>query len=341
MLEKNSSEALKRARRCLILQPGAIGDCLLTLPLAHFIKRNLKVGAVDLIARGEYAGFLPGRSCIDSIRTIDSVNMHKLFLACDSFEVEQNDELIDLFAGFCYVVSFMGKADSDFERNLIFTVNCSNSSEVILLEQIPSIFENEHISAGHIKNFILQSGLKTTADNCSFEGQLINVLHSDITAGRDILKSFGIKDKNTLIIMHPGAGNIKKCWNLSNYICLAKTLQRQGKQAVFLLGPAELEKFSKARLDSISDTAVTLTQLSLTEVLQVISCADCFIGNDSGITHLAATLGIKTVALFGHTNPKVYRPLGPDVTVIQNENVEFASAPSVEMQQKVLEALDS
>jgi ADP-heptose:LPS heptosyltransferase len=42
------------------------------------------------------------------------------------------------------------------------------------------------------------------------------------------------------------------------------------------------------------------------------NCADCFIGNDSGISHLAWAMGKKTIALFGPTNPAQYRPLGPN-----------------------------
>ena len=90
------------------------------------------------------------------------------------------------------------------------------------------------------------------------------------------------------------------------------------------------------QLIDISNTAVFLARLSLTEVLQILSSADVFVGNDSGITHLAAAIGTETIALFGPTDSAVYRPLGPGVSVIEDKNPAFVSEPSRDLQQRVL-----
>ena len=50
----------------------------------------------------------------------------------------------------------------------------------------------------------------------------------------------------------------------------------------------------------------------------MISAADGFVGNDSGITHLAAALGIPAIALFGPTDPAVWGPRGENVLVIRS-----------------------
>ena len=68
--------------------------------------------------------------------------------------------------------------------------------------------------------------------------------------------------------------------------------------------------------------------LTLNEVVQLISCSDCFIGNDSGITQLAGALGKKTVAIFGPTNTQLYRPIGPSVKTIEFEDYEFSQPSS-------------
>ena len=81
------------------------------------------------------------------------------------------------------------------------------------------------------------------------------------------------------------------------------------------------------------------SNLQLSEVLALLSCADIFVGNDSGITHLAATLGLKTIAVFGPTNPEVYRPIGPEVTVFEDKNNFFADKPSPDLQYKLLDTL--
>jgi ADP-heptose:LPS heptosyltransferase len=86
--------------------------------------------------------------------------------------------------------------------------------------------------------------------------------------------------------------------------------------------------------------------------LELLSCADAFLGNDSGITHLAAAMGVKTIAVFGPTNPAIYSPIGPDVTVVASSDLaspteagfakagaDFAKKPSVSLQKELLAAL--
>jgi hypothetical protein len=340
MLKEKASRAVAISRRCLILQPGAVGDCILTLPLANFIKKQLKVGAVDMIARTDYTGYFPQRTCIDSLRSLDSVDTHRLFAPKTEFHLGDKDTLIELLAGYSYIVSFMGTPDSDFEQNLIFTVNCSNSAEVIILQQIHES-PADHISTIHIRNFLDQYDIGTCDYEFSHDDQLINILHSDISSGREILNAHDIDEKKKLVVMHPGSGSTKKSWHLSNFISLADRFKKTDKQVVFLLGSAELERFSRAQLAAIEDIAAVISNASLNQVLQVLACSNCFIGNDSGITHMAAALGIKTIALFGPTDPQIYRPLGPDVTVIKDKTETFSQSPSGDLQQRVFELLKS
>ncbi len=77
----------------------------------------------------------------------------------------------------------------------------------------------------------------------------------------------------------------------------------------------------------------------MTQVVCLLSCSDGFIGNDSGITHLAAGMGVRTLVVFGPTNPAVYKPIGPAVTVFASGRTAFAEKPSAALQQEVLEVL--
>ena len=73
--------------------------------------------------------------------------------------------------------------------------------------------------------------------------------------------------------------------------------------------------------------------------MELLSHATAFIGNDSGITHLAAGAGVRTIALFGPTNPVVYKPIGPDVRIITDNTSIFAQKPSTSLQSELLNAL--
>ena len=137
-LREKLAIAAQQGRRGVILQPGAIGDCILTLPLAELMKETVCPGGVDIIGHTEYLGMLPGRSCVDAVKSLDSISLHRLFAGEGDFEVADGDPLIMAFAGYSWIASFLGEPDSHFEKNLIFTVNCSNSAEVITLAMKPA-----------------------------------------------------------------------------------------------------------------------------------------------------------------------------------------------------------
>ena len=65
-----------------------------------------------------------------------------------------------------------------------------------------------------------------------------------------------------------------------------------------------------------------LENVPLLEVAEHLQQCEGYLGNDSGITHLAAMLGVPTLALFGPTDPLIWRPLGPSVRVIREHPLE-------------------
>jgi heptosyltransferase-2 len=337
LLREKSAQAARQAHRAVIVQPGAIGDCILTLPLVGFMKDCLGLGAIDILGHTEYIGFLPGRTCVDGIRSIDLLEMHRLFVETKKFDLADGDSLINAFADYSWIVTFLGEPESNFEQNLIFTANCSHSAEVITLStKAPQDFSN-HITDFYTLQFVSQSGLLLQPPSAKPKEHLIVPTKADIKVGREMLGEAGIAPSEKVVVIQPGSGGAKKCWHIDNFLAIASQLISQGIQVVFLLGPAELDRFSEATIKSIKGIAKYLTDLSLTEVLGLLSCADGFIGNDSGITHLAAGLGIKTLAVFGPTDPAVYKPLGPAVSVLTDGSASFVERPSPTLQKELLE----
>ena len=72
-----------------------------------------------------------------------------------------------------------------------------------------------------------------------------------------------------------------------------------------------------------------LTHAPLLEVAHQLQQCRCYLGNNSGITHLAAMLGVPTVAIFGPTDPKIWRPVGPCVKVIHEPKLEDVTVNAV------------
>jgi heptosyltransferase-3 len=339
LLMEKGAEAAQKARCGVILQPGAIGDCILTLPLVEFMKDCLGLGTVDILGHTEYLGILPGRTCADGIRSIDAVDLHRLFAETKTFDLADGDPLISVFADYAWIVTFLGEPNSDFEQNLIFTANCSHSAEIITLSmKLPEKF-SAHITDFLIQQFVAQSGLSLEPRPIRPDSVLIKATKADVSRGREMLKETGLELSEKLVVIQPGGGALDKCWHLDNFLAIAKELSSKSIKVLFLLGPAELDRFTNAAIKKINSVAKCLTDLSLTQVLGLLSCADRFVGNDSGITHLAAGLGVKTIAVFGPTNPDVYRPIGPAVTVFANRSTAFTKKPSSRLQRKLTEVL--
>ncbi len=338
-LREKLAIASQQGRRGVILQPGAIGDCILTLPLAELMKETVCSGGVDIIGHTEYLGVLPGRSCVDAVKSLDSISLHRLFAGEGDFEVADGDPLIMAFAGYSWIASFLGEPDSHFEKNLIFTVNCSNSAEVITLEMKPADGHNIHVSDFYRKQFVEQNQLLSQEHNSAISMPLIRPTQADIYRGKEILAENGIKPTVKPVVIHPGSGGAHKCWHLDNFLAVARMLEEEGTDSVFLLGPAEMERFSESTISYIRELGKLLTDLPLSDVLAILSCSRAFLGNDSGITHLASAVGVRTVAVFGPTDPTIYRPIGSAVTILQNNTPDFTGATSEDLQNKAAAVL--
>lgn len=340
MLREKGAEAARKMHRGLILQPGAIGDCILTLPLAAFMKETLRLGGIDLLGHTEYIGILPGRSCVDGVRSIDSIDLHRLYAETKTFQLADPDPLIAAFADYAWIATFLGEPGGSFEENLVFTANCSHSAEVFTLSLKPPHGSSEHVADFYIRQFVSQAELTPPASPLPTGDCLIQATQADAETGRGLLREAGIDPDGRLVVIQPGSGGPTKCWCMENFLAIAQELAPEGVEVIFLLGPAERDRFSAAMVrDQISRVATYLTDLSLTQVLALLNCVDGFIGNDSGITHLSAAMGVRTLAVFGPTNPAVYKPIGPEVTVFSSSSAAFAKKPSARLQRKLLEVL--
>jgi len=107
-------------------------------------------------------------------------------------------------------------------------------------------------------------------------------------------------------VIHPFSGSSKKNWPLERFRELARQLSEH-VPVHLCAGPAETLD-GAVRFDDLYQLACWL------------ACARVYIGNDSGITHLAAAAGAPVVALFGPTDPSVWAPRGERVRVVATEH---------------------
>ncbi len=339
LVERKHAESIRQQQRGLIIQPGAVGDCILTLPLARLLKETLRLGGVDLLGHMDYTDYFPQRTHIDSVRSIDSLDLHRLFHDPKTFDLDQHDPLITTFADYNWILSFLGGPDSAFEKNLVYTVHCSHSAEIISLDLNPTDAYDRHITEFYCQQLIEQCG-ETISNRHDHANIMIQPTAADFNRGRHLLQENDVDLHRPLFVIHPGSGGTGKCWHLDNFVHIARHLLDQNQQVVFLLGPAESERWPIQVIETLEQTAALLMGRPLLDVLAVLCCADGFIGNDSGIGHLAAALGRPSCIVFGPTNPCVYRPLGPKVFTVCDPHDRFTVRPCQDRQQQVLQALD-
>ncbi len=330
MVQEEEERANRNRRRGCIICPGAIGDCLLTLPLAHFVKSAFDLGGIDFIGRTEYIDFYPGRTCIDGIKSVESIEFHRLFEDQRLFSVEENDQLVNVFSPYERIISFMGDGDANFEANFIFTVNCSRPADVTILPIADNSSSDIHVSEFYIRAYMRDHEALLVSPVFEAAACSLRAHFSDAQEGRKILDAVHIDPDDRLVVVHPGSGGAAKCWHPDNFCEVARRLRRDGIQVLFLCGPAEGERMDSETRKRLADVACCLSGLDLTAVLQVLTWADAYMGNDSGISHMAGAVGKAAFAIFGPTDPRRYRPLGPRVHVLTPSAASFMEPASGE-----------
>ncbi len=248
---------------------------------------------MDLLARTEYGELLPAAI---QTRSLECYEISRLFVSGADEEVS----LRRFFGSYACIYSWMGSAQQNFVRNL-----------GVLSEGQLRIFPfRPFASRVHMTDYFL---------SCVGEGHPVEILldipiRSETLAWRRrFWRQSGLEGKKVLILS-PGSGAIEKNWPPEFYIEVAEWWEKKiGGESVVLWGPVEEER---AQNGDPWGRARVVRGLELAKAAALIRQSDLYLGNDSGATHLAAVLGIETVALFGPTDPVQWAPRGKRVTVI-------------------------
>lgn len=129
-----------------------------------------------------------------------------------------------------------------------------------------------------------------------------------------------LPQEGEFLVAAPGSGCPAKNWPLAHYYEIMRALSWEHPfPVVWVTGPAEAAWQPYLAGLARAQGHYLLHERSLPEVAQVLARARLYLGNDSGLTHLAAAAGARQVlALFGPTDPVVWAPFGDSVTVAQS-----------------------
>jgi ADP-heptose:LPS heptosyltransferase len=197
----------------------------------------------------------------------------------------------------------------DLDGNLSKTIKAIGVRDVI----VRSPFSTE-IRATHQCDRFLESMNEPPFEHTG--DLLLKVTEPLIQYGRVRLESAGLSIGQSLAVIHPGSGSANKCVAPEILSTVIRTLHMSNVTPVVLEGPADRKQVERL-LQSFLNPPIVLRELDLLTVAGVLAQARLYIGQDSGITHMAGLIGIATIALFGPTDPARWAPRGTHVTVMR------------------------
>ena len=136
-------------------------------------------------------------------------------------------------------------------------------------------------------------------------------------------------------LVHPGSGGAAKCWPMARWVEAVGRLREAGGSVRVICGHVEMETWSaedKQRLAEVDAELVPHLPGLAALLEQHREAGGGYVGVDSGPTHLAAATGLATVALFGPSDPRLWRPMGERVRVVapaQPEAMDWLSVDRV------------
>lgn len=274
--------------RLLIIHHGALGDVITTFPAILRLRRSF--GSIDALLRGGLGKLAAELKVVDRWFALEAAAFASLY-------AESVDPAVkSLLCAYDSIVLF------SFSRKLQENINKITEKRIHLIPPRPDVDQNIHVTS-HIAANLAKSGMIDDTDN-----DLDSLLFSKISSDR--------RYDPAKVYFHPGSGSRKKNWEAANFIETAAILMSNGYTTEFILGPAE--HFMAESLQAQGNDKIKIHIFDdLLELTLLLQKAGGFIGNDSGISHLAAFLGLPTVAVFGPSDPQRWKPVGRFVKTVR------------------------
>ena len=288
----------------LIIHQGALGDFILSLPAIAAIRRSHPGSAVEIWGYPDILRLVEGRFYADAIASINQAGMSRLY----SEQATAPDGLVSRIRRFDLVILFGCELQGTFADNV-------RKHWVLALNRISSFPKEDGIT--HVIDHQLS---QLSAMGIPAAGDIPELFPSgeDEKHARHFFDAHAIEPDDFTVAIHIGSGSRKKVWPPDRFAQLAETLvTRSGARVVVLTGPADAEQERAFRERTPSGTAIVLNCHPLPEIAAILKRCSVFVGNDSGITHLAAASGAPVIALFGPADPRVWGPRGKSVTLLR------------------------
>jgi len=284
--------------KILAVHPGALGDVI----LFGWLMSNLP-GEVTLVAKMPQAGLVEGLGMVEGVMDFDALPMHELFFIDDPPEQSSLDRLIGCYDGL--ISCLAGREDASSRR---LARMCGAGASAFLPIRPPEGYTGHLLE--HWAEFFLD------CDPPVITCPARPVPPDWRKMGLERLSSAGVPVDGDLLVIHPGSGGGGKNWPLERFVGIARRisdLKPGSYRPLFVVGPVESDRWDPIVLEGLKAEFTVVVNPPVEDLAGMLSLAKGYIGNDSGVSHLAGVVGVPSVVLFGPTDPGHFAPLGPAV----------------------------
>ncbi len=299
---------MARSGKILVIRGGAIGDFILTLPVLKALRTMFPSAGVEVLCSHRVGDLAVASGHADDFRPLEARGLAPFFAPNGQLDADWRM----YFNRFAVVISYLFDYDGTFQSNVLK----SGAMQFIQGIHRPSDTATNHASDQLLKT--LEAVAIFDADG-SPELRFEETSASGKKAGQE-----------AVVALHPGSGSESKNWPLNRWLILAEALAADPRIRILLVGGEADQK----RLQAITrvlpaDRTTQLFQQPLTQVARELQSASLFVGHDSGISHLAAAIGLRGILLWGPTNEVVWRPRSERFDVIRHPAGIAAIQPDV------------
>ncbi len=307
--------------KILIIRGGALGDFVLTLPAIQLMRRNFPDTRIEVLGYPNVMPMAEIAGLTDGTRSMEYGPLSLFFVP----GAELPADLVDYFASFDVVISYLYDPDGYFEGNL------RKAGVETLIRGPHKVLEDpgEPIPAATQLAKPLE--------------QLALFLDEPFVHLFDPEESPPTRQSGPVIAIHPGSGSPRKNWSYEGWIDVATSLLEKWPDTQFAIISGEAEDQTISQFLALAEDASLplrhLLHLSLPDLTNELRSADLFLGHDTGVGHVAAACGIPSVLLFGPTNPDIWAPQNPNVFILQAPSQDLSRISSRAICEKVFEVL--
>jgi len=287
--------------RVLIVRLRSIGDTVLATPSIFALKRFLPHAQIDILLEDWVAPLLSSFPHVDNVITLDRASVVSRAQVARKLRQTRYDVAYNLHGG--TTATLLTRASGAKHRVGFKSYQYARLHNHLSPSPIMLWGRDKTHSVEQQLALLGWTGVPVTDRPSTGLG----ISSEASTRIRDRLAAAGINDNRSFALIHPAAAFATKQWAVEKFAKVMEDLAARSIPSVILVAPRERDLGGK--LEKISSApAIVLNDLALPEVVALCGRARLFIGNDSGIAHIAAAMDTPSVVIFGSSNRVHWQP---------------------------------